>query len=124
MPWVLTVSAGTIDRQIGGTLIMGNGLKITGWSMFHGTSTVQNMKILYSEALSKCTPTALSQASDGIIICNIGDARQQIKSLVNTNLILIAHEPDFIRFLNVSYPYILIGPEPRGGTVCDHICKK
>jgi subtilisin family serine protease len=47
IPWVLTVTAGTIDRQIGGTLIVGDGLKISGWSMFPGTM-LQNMTLLYS----------------------------------------------------------------------------
>jgi hypothetical protein len=43
-PWVLTVTAGTINRKIGGTLILGDVLNISGWSMFLGT-TLPNLPL-------------------------------------------------------------------------------
>ncbi|XP_059451377.1 subtilisin-like protease SBT3 [Corylus avellana] len=115
IPWVLTVStAGTIDRQIGGTLIVGDGLKISGWSMFSGTM-LQNMTLLYSKTLSTCTSTILlSKALDGIVICDIGNIYEQIRAIVSTNLsavILTSQHPDILDLLKVSYPYMVIGPD-------------
>lgn len=104
-PWVLTVTAGTIDRKIGGTLILGDVL---------GTS-LPNLPLLYDETLSSCTSSALlSQAPDGIVLCNNGDIYKQNDVIVTTNLsvvILTAEDPDAIDLVNVSCPYFVIRPE-------------
>jgi hypothetical protein len=34
-PWVMTVTAGTVDRWFAGTITLGNGESIIGWSIFH-----------------------------------------------------------------------------------------
>ena len=42
MPWVLTVTAGTMDRLLGATLTTSNGPKIIGGSMFLGATVLEN----------------------------------------------------------------------------------
>ncbi|GFZ09310.1 hypothetical protein Acr_20g0011180 [Actinidia rufa] len=37
IPWVLTVAAGSVDRSFAGTLTLGNGVTISGWTMFPAT---------------------------------------------------------------------------------------
>ncbi|KAL2336266.1 hypothetical protein Fmac_010712 [Flemingia macrophylla] len=36
IPWVITVAAGTLDREFHGTLRLGNGVEISGMSLYHG----------------------------------------------------------------------------------------
>ncbi|KAB1222143.1 Subtilisin-like protease [Morella rubra] len=114
-PWVLTATASTIDRQIGGTLILGNVLNIHGWSMFTGKAAFQNMPLWYDQTLSTCDSSALlSKAPYGIIICSIGDIDKQIKSIVTINLtavVLVTRDPTILDLLSVSYPYMVITPE-------------
>ncbi|KAH7515075.1 hypothetical protein FEM48_Zijuj11G0157500 [Ziziphus jujuba var. spinosa] len=46
-PWVLTVGASTTNRWFAGILTLGNGLNITGWSLFPGTiSSLQNLPLV------------------------------------------------------------------------------
>lgn len=40
IPWVLTVTSSTIDQWFSGSLILGNGETIIGWSMFLGDDTL------------------------------------------------------------------------------------
>ncbi|KAB1221470.1 Subtilisin-like protease [Morella rubra] len=120
-PWVLTVTAGTIDRQIGGTLVMGNGLSITGQSMYSKGNTLDNMRLVYEESLSTCSsPALLNRAPEGIIVCDIGNIEHQIKSLGNANLkaaILICGDPSILRLIKISYPYIVIRPEDANSLI-------
>lgn len=71
IPWVLTVAAGTIDRSFSGTLTLGNGLIISGWTMFPASAWVKNLPLVYNKTLAACDSwELLSEAPDGIIICD------------------------------------------------------
>jgi subtilisin family serine protease len=72
--------------------------------------------IMYDDqTLSSCTSSALlSQATDGIVLCNNGDICKQNDVIDTKNLsavILTAEDPDVIDLLNVSCPSIVIRPE-------------
>ncbi|XP_059637037.1 subtilisin-like protease SBT3 [Cornus florida] len=75
-PWILTVAAGSIDRWFAGTLTLGNGLTITGWTLFPASALVLDRPLIYNKTLSPCNSTELlSEApSDVILICDIAEA--------------------------------------------------
>lgn len=71
MPWGLTVAASTVDRSFAGTLILGNGLTINGWTMFPASALVDDFPLVYDETLAPCNDTVLLPRSPyAIIICN------------------------------------------------------
>lgn len=50
-PWVLTVTAGNIDRWYAGTLTLGNGFTITGLITFIGNGVLKNLPLVYDKRL-------------------------------------------------------------------------
>ncbi|KAK7340330.1 hypothetical protein VNO77_21032 [Canavalia gladiata] len=71
IPWLLTVAAGTIDRAFG-TLILGNGQTIVGWTLFPANAIVENLPLGYNKTISACNSTKLLSevATSGIILCD------------------------------------------------------
>ncbi|WJX81377.1 hypothetical protein P8452_64266 [Trifolium repens] len=47
MPWAITVAAGTMDRDFQGTLTLGNGNKVIGFSAYVGTFSSHNVPIVF-----------------------------------------------------------------------------
>lgn len=69
-PWILTLAAGTVDRTFTGTITLGNGVKLAGWSFFPGTSSINNIPLIYNPTLLACYSTLeSSDITGGIIIC-------------------------------------------------------
>ncbi|KAE9465714.1 hypothetical protein C3L33_02378, partial [Rhododendron williamsianum] len=71
-PWVVTVAAGSVDRWFSGTLTLGNGLTITGWSMLPARAIVKNVGLYYNETMSPCdSAETLATLNSGpkIVIC-------------------------------------------------------
>ncbi|KAG5556271.1 hypothetical protein RHGRI_006769 [Rhododendron griersonianum] len=71
-PWVTTVGAGSVDRWFSGTLTLGNGLTITGWSMLPARAIVKNVELYYNESMSPCESTELFDSLNTgprIVIC-------------------------------------------------------
>uniref|UniRef100_A0A5B7BJU7 Putative subtilisin-like protease n=1 Tax=Davidia involucrata TaxID=16924 RepID=A0A5B7BJU7_DAVIN len=113
IPWVLTVAAGSIDRRFAGTLSLGNGLTITGWTMFPARAWVVDLPIIYNKTLSACNSTALlSHVSDGILICDdTEDFYTQLDHLSASNAaagIFISDNPEIFEFSDFYYPGVVI----------------
>lgn len=92
-PWVLTTTAGTIDRWYAGTLALGNGLAITGWTIYLG-SPLGLLPLVYDEGRLMCN-RIMTNVPYGILICHgYLPLRLQIKNIVDSNAlgaILIAN---------------------------------
>ncbi|XP_022775182.1 subtilisin-like protease SBT1.9 [Durio zibethinus] len=66
-PWMLTVGAGSIDRQFDGTLTLGNGLQITFESLYPGNYSLNQMPLVY---VDECLNVEeLKQLRNKIIVC-------------------------------------------------------
>ncbi|XP_022875723.1 subtilisin-like protease SBT1.9, partial [Olea europaea var. sylvestris] len=79
IPWVLTVAAGSVDRFFAGTLTLGNGKSIKGWSMFPAPALVRDASLIYNKTISSCDSTkALSSVRQGIVICENGSFYDQV----------------------------------------------
>ncbi|KAG5573475.1 hypothetical protein H5410_063241 [Solanum commersonii] len=66
-PWVLTVAAGTVDRNFLGTLTLGNGVSVTGLSIYPGNSTSSDSSIIF---LNTCLEEKeLEKNAYKIVVC-------------------------------------------------------
>uniref|UniRef100_A0A165ZI33 Subtilisin-like protease fibronectin type-III domain-containing protein n=1 Tax=Daucus carota subsp. sativus TaxID=79200 RepID=A0A165ZI33_DAUCS len=71
IPWALTVAAGSIDRTLGGSLVLGNGLSLRGWTMFPANAYVEDVPLFYNKTISTCDSIdhLAEVPSSAIIIC-------------------------------------------------------
>ncbi|KAI5428504.1 hypothetical protein KIW84_033473 [Lathyrus oleraceus] len=68
IPWLITVAAGTIDRTFG-TLVLGNGQNIIGWTLFPANAIVVNLPLVYNKTLSSCnSENLLSQVNKQVVL--------------------------------------------------------
>ncbi|XP_057506637.1 subtilisin-like protease SBT3 [Actinidia eriantha] len=115
-PWALTVAAGSIDRWFAGTLTLGNGLTITGWSMFPTRALVQKLPLIYNTTLSSCNSTELlATAPYGILICDeTVSFYYQIDTISASNApaaVFIADDPAIFEYSYFPYPGVVISPK-------------
>ncbi|KAI4302020.1 hypothetical protein L6164_035242 [Bauhinia variegata] len=115
IPWLLTVAAGTIDRTFG-SLTLGNGQTIVGWTLFPANAIVQDFPLVYNKNVSACDSVErLSEfATTGIIICDPSKSvTSQIDSVTEASVvgaILFSDDPKLIETGDVACPSIVISP--------------
>ena len=64
IPWAVTVAAGTDDRLFAGTVTLGNGDVIKGWTLFPASAIVRNLRLVYNKTLSACDAESLKAVED------------------------------------------------------------
>nr|XP_016451130.1 PREDICTED: subtilisin-like protease SBT1.9 [Nicotiana tabacum] len=73
VPWIFTVASCSTDRSFSGTLTLGNGFKITGFSLFPVRTMIKDFHLVNNGSLSTCDSSdPLSQvpnAERSIMIC-------------------------------------------------------
>ncbi|KAI3465337.1 hypothetical protein Pfo_022000 [Paulownia fortunei] len=119
IPWAVIVASGTVDRWFAGFLTLGNGLTITGWTMFPARATVRNLPLIYNKTLSACDSTELlAEAPSGIIICvqssETPEFSDQIRYVSESNVlaaIFISDDTSILRFTSFPYPGVVITPK-------------
>ncbi|KAK7858186.1 subtilisin-like protease sbt1.9 [Quercus suber] len=86
-PWVMTVTASTIDRWFAGTIALGNGEDIVGWSIFPGKDLLQNAILFYPKILRPCDK--IRNVPNGIIVCRdeYAKLKSQAWSLLDSNVL-------------------------------------
>ncbi|KAK7376341.1 hypothetical protein VNO78_34807 [Psophocarpus tetragonolobus] len=117
IPWVLTVAAGTIDRTFG-SLILGNGKTIVGWTLFPANSIVQNFPLIYNKTISACNSIQklTEVASRGIVICDATDlvsVFKQIDAITAASVVgavFISEDPQLLETGRLFSPSIVISP--------------
>ncbi|XP_042033281.1 subtilisin-like protease SBT3 [Salvia splendens] len=118
IPWGVTVASGTIDRWFGGTLALGNGKTITGWTMFPARAIVRDLPLIYNKTLSPCSSSLLAEAPEhSIIICNNIDKSTSfstlMKDLSRSNVraaIIVSKETGIRRSPSFPFPGVVITP--------------
>ncbi|KAL3634164.1 hypothetical protein CASFOL_021218 [Castilleja foliolosa] len=92
IPWAVVVASGTVDRWLAGTITLGNGRTITGWTTFPGRALVRNLPLVFNETLSACNSAQLlaEAPEQSIIVCNVSlgttDFVGMLSYLSNTNV--------------------------------------
>ncbi|KAK3007647.1 hypothetical protein RJ639_013881 [Escallonia herrerae] len=114
VPWGLTVAAGSIDRSFGGTLTLGNGLAIPGWTMFPARALVDDLPLIYNKTISACSsPGLLATAPYGIIICDDNSGSPfsaQVYAVTSSKVAAAIFVSEFL-FYTLYYPGVVISPK-------------
>nr|GMC90595.1 subtilisin-like protease SBT1.9 [Ipomoea batatas] len=120
-PWFLTVASGLTDRWFAGTLTLGNGVKIRGWTTFPGRALVRDVSLLYNKTISVCNSSELvGQVPDPgstILICQKSDEADfstQMGYVTAARLlaaIFINDDPAIFRFVDFPNPGVVISPK-------------
>ncbi|KAL7085259.1 hypothetical protein ACP275_14G271200 [Erythranthe tilingii] len=119
IPWAVVVGAGTVDRWFSGTVTLGNGKSITGWTTFPARTPIRNLPLVYNETLSACNSTELlaEAPSHSIIICNTTGDDSLIfflwGYLADSNVravIVISEDNSLLRSNDFQFPGAIITP--------------
>lgn len=114
IPWVIIVSSGTVNRWFAGTLTLGNGLSITGWSLFPSITFPQNLTLVYNKTLAACNSSQLlSEAPFSIILCDMGDIHNQTNAIIDSKMlgaIFTYPIPSLVHMKENSCPCVVIRP--------------
>ncbi|XP_015875630.2 subtilisin-like protease SBT3 [Ziziphus jujuba] len=118
VPWVLTVAAGAMDRSYGGTLILGNGQTLVGWTHFPANAIVENLTLIYNKNFSSCSSTKLllDFSPQGIIICDetwpVIDQIQQVTAAQLPGAIFVSNSSvQLFELGKISCPGVVISPK-------------
>ncbi|KAH0720901.1 hypothetical protein KY289_006234 [Solanum tuberosum] len=131
VPWIFTVAACDSDRSFSGTLTLGNGLKITGFSLFPVKTIIKDLRVLYNESISPCdsfdpsSPIPIARRS--IIICysTAVDVEDQMAAISESSFggaIYISDYPDVLRANFFPNPGVVISTK-EGKQVIDYASK-
>ncbi|KAL1822153.1 hypothetical protein ACET3Z_008931 [Daucus carota] len=117
IPWALTVAAGSIDRTLGGSLVLGNGLSLRGWTMFPANAYVEDVPLFYNKTISTCDSIddLAEVPSSAIIICEnkLSSVADMLSFVANSNAvagIIISDDQSVYEFNDFPYPGIVITP--------------
>ncbi|WVY93850.1 hypothetical protein V8G54_032938 [Vigna mungo] len=116
IPWVLTVGASNTERSFGGTLILGNGKRFSGWTLFPASATVNNLPLVYHNNASACdSSTLLSQVARGsVVICDsVMDVNQQIQQVSLSAVygaVFISSDSTLFETGKMTFPGLVISP--------------
>ncbi|XP_073125670.1 subtilisin-like protease SBT3 [Henckelia pumila] len=122
IPWVLTVAAGTIDRELGGTLTLGNGVSATGSSLYPGKYPTKFIPIVL---VGSCgDEKGLKNFRHEIVICvDSGDLSEQVYNVHEAKLtggIFISNSTDIVFVIQTSYPALFVSLE-EGQKILDYV---
>lgn len=122
-PWVLTVAAGTVDREFFGTVTLGNGVSVSGLSLYPGNYSSTHK---YSLAVLACdNDKEVKKFVDKIIVCQdknqtLSDQVYNIQTSKATGGLFITNSTDIEFFLQSSFPAIFFNPQ-EGQKILDYI---
>lgn len=111
-PWVLTVAAGSIDREYLANIILGNGVKITGQTLYPGNSTSsQDFHLVFMGACDN--ETELQKVGQNVVVCQDENdtVSEQVYACLNANVsagIFITNTSDLGFFLQSSFPALFM----------------
>jgi len=112
-PWVITVAAGTIDRDFQGTLTLGNGNKIIGLSLYVGTFSAQHVPIVFMDLCDNVYE--LKKVKSKIIVCEdkngtvLFDQVNNLEAAKVFGAVLISNVSD-ISYSQNSFATIIVNP--------------
>ncbi|XP_077249359.1 subtilisin-like protease SBT3 [Tasmannia lanceolata] len=116
IPWVLTVGASSVDRSFAGTITLGNGVEVLGWTLFPAKVLLLDMPLVYNKTLKRCDSALLKvQEPDMIVICeDVGDIENQMFMVGQSNIqgaIFISNDTFFIEAGDFPFPGAIVNPK-------------
>ncbi|KAH1057803.1 hypothetical protein J1N35_035868 [Gossypium stocksii] len=124
-PWVITVAAGTMDRDFGATLILGKKVSINGLAQYPGNFTSTEFPIIFMDTCNN--KTELSKIKQKIIVCqdpgkedSLDDQFNNIQAAGNIAAVFITNSSSVDVFAQSPFPAIFL-VQKDGDTVVDFI---
>ncbi|KAL8513855.1 hypothetical protein ACS0TY_013103 [Phlomoides rotata] len=113
-PWVLTVAAGTIDREFQGSVVLGNGDSVTGISLYPANYSSTEYPLVYIEFCN--SESSLKNVGQKIVVClDANDTLSEQVYKVGTAKVVggvfITNNRDSSSFAQSSFPAVFIKPE-------------
>ncbi|KAJ6404888.1 hypothetical protein OIU84_012959 [Salix udensis] len=125
IPWVLTVAAGTLDREFNAVLTLGNGISIAGSSLYLGTTYFYEVPIVYMNGCHKMSK--LIKLGQKIVVCQVGndgnDLSDRVENVSEANVtagVFITGFTDTEEFIQNRFPVVLLN-QKDGKTIIDYI---
>jgi len=99
IPWAMTVASASMDREFAAVLTLGNGVNVTGTSLYPADASIVDMPLLYNESISACdTPVSPAGAQGTVVVCgNTGSSSGQRDVVSEWNVagaIIISNQKD------------------------------
>ncbi|KAF2309797.1 hypothetical protein GH714_005177 [Hevea brasiliensis] len=122
IPWVLTVAAGTVDREYDAVFTLGNGVSVTGLALYPGNYTSTQVPIVFLDA---CLSEQLNNVRQKIVVCqdrnfSLADQYENLRNANITGGIFITNFRDLEYFILSQFPAIFVNPKD-GETIKDFI---
>ena len=125
IPWVLTVAAGTMDRDYNGVVTLGNGVQLLGSSLYIGKwkSSSNKIPIVFFDACDNLK--ALQKVGYKIVVCQDkkGSLSDQVQNAYDAKVVaavFITNVTDLEFYIQTSSPAIFLNMK-NGETVKDYI---
>ncbi|KAL6616442.1 hypothetical protein ACP70R_038712 [Stipagrostis hirtigluma subsp. patula] len=117
IPWLLTVAAGTVDREMFAGTVYYDGMRgsIAGATMYPENAWIVDTKLVYNEAISACdSKEALANVTTSVIVCrDTGNVAHQMDTLEDAGVasaIFIA-DPESSEWGSMTFPAVIINPK-------------
>ncbi|XP_072964814.1 uncharacterized protein [Typha angustifolia] len=114
IPWLLTVAAGSIDREFGGVIELGNGHTIVGNSLYPENAFIQDVPLVYNDAISSCDSLrSLSRANNMVVVCaDTGSLSDQIYLVSKSDVAGAIFISNLTLFgFMINYPALIVAPK-------------
>ncbi|KAJ0085205.1 hypothetical protein Patl1_08925 [Pistacia atlantica] len=111
IPWVLTVAAGTMDREFGAILTLGSGVQVKGSSLYPGNVSLSQVPVVFMDDCLNLTE--LKKVGRKIVVCqdkneSISDQVDNIQNAKVAAGVFISDIDNSESFLHSSFPAIFM----------------
>ncbi|KAJ4962788.1 hypothetical protein NE237_022727 [Protea cynaroides] len=122
-PWLLTVAAGTVDRQFNGIITLGNGVVVTGSSLYARKRYLAQLPLVFMYACN--SEKDLKKVRKKIVVCqdendSLGVQVSYVRSANVAGAIFITNSSDIRSYMQSSFPVAFVSPQD-GQTILDYI---
>ncbi|PHT30471.1 hypothetical protein CQW23_29938 [Capsicum baccatum] len=121
-PWVLTVAAGTVDREFIGTLTLGNGVTVNGLSLYPGNSSSSESSISYVDCQDD---KELQKHAHKIVVCldkndSVSEDVYNIRNSKVAGAVFITNSTDLEFYLQSEFPAVFLNIQ-EGDKVLEYV---
>ncbi|KAM3289589.1 hypothetical protein P3S67_017877 [Capsicum chacoense] len=110
-PWVLTVAAGTVDREFLAKLTLGNGVSVTGLSLYPGNSSSRNSSIVFLNTRQEHKELEKNAYKISVCYDANGSISDQVYNVRNSNVssgVFITNTTDLEFYLLSDFPAMVL----------------